>query len=225
MDEKEVFKSTKNINNKKIKVSNIFLYSSIILTFLYLVFIITSLVLDIKSNITIYDTNYIFDFIMVLVATILFIILLFTEKKLDYPEWLKCFLISIIIISCLVYSYFNLYTYTISSIIIFIILSLSLYIVAISIFFNNFKDNDDKLKTKPFILSLFSSMFTITIGTVIELIICLVKLIEKKLYIISNNQIIELASIVISSIVFSVVFIILFNKNKKIINNLLIIRK
>lgn len=214
----------------KTKISDIFLYAGIILTFAYLIFTVVDLFRSISSKeLSIFTTNFLLAFIMIIIATVLYLFLLYFEKsKFEFPEWFKCTIITFIFIFSIIYTMFNLYSYLAFSIIFYVVISFMLSLIGISIFYNYLKDTKNILKISPFMVFLFSVCFTITIGVLIQLIVILTKDLNQlkttsaPIYL---DFYINLGAMLISSLITSFVMFISLKKSKKLINSCIIYSK
>ena len=214
-------------NKKKIKISDIFLYVAIFLTFAFLIFVTIDLFTSLNSRIVgSFTPNFLLTYLMMSISTIIYILLLIFERKnLNFPEWFKCFLIFSVFVFCSIYPYLNLFTIIYTDILYNVVFSIIINIISISIFYNLLKDNNNNLKSKPFTLSLFCFSFTVMFAVIIELIEVLFNIIIRSENIVSINLIIDLLVIICSSIILNIIFFISLKTDKKLINSFLIIKE
>lgn len=224
----------KNIKSSEIKsktkVSDIFLYIGIILTFAYLVFTVVDLFKSISSKeLSVFTNNFLLAFIMIIITTLLYLFLLYFEKsKYELPEWFRCVIITFIYIFTIIYTMFNLYNYFAFSIVFYAVIGFILSIIAISIFYNYLKDSKNILKISPFMVFLFGLCFAVTIGVLIQLVVILTKDLNQlktasaPVYL---DFYINLGMITLSSIISNFVMYMSLKKSKKLINASIIYSK
>lgn len=208
----------------KIKVSDIFLYSAILLTFGFLIFTIVDLFRSVSvKELTVYTKNFLLTFSMIVIATVIYLLLMYFERgRLKYPEWFKCFVIVSVLVFFLVYPFFGLYTIIYFDIIFNTVLGFLLSIVGVSIFYNYLRSDKNNLRARPVMVVFFSFMFATTIAVIIELIEALVNIIQKSSSIIASGDLIDICVILGSSLIINILFYISLRKEKVIINGCLI---
>lgn len=227
--EKNIKKSIKDVKNEdrqkmKVKVSDVFLYSAILITFGFLIFTIVDLFRSVSTKeFTIYTKNFLLTFSMIVVATVVYLLLLYFERgKLKYPEWFKSFIVVSVLIFFIVYPFFNLFTIIYFDILFNIVIGIVSSIIGVSIFYNYLKNDKNNLKAKPVMVVFFSFMFAITTAVFIELIEVFINILKKSETLIISGDIIDICVIIATSLILNIMFYISLRKQKILINGCLI---
>ena len=212
---------------KKIKLSNILLYTALALSGVWIVLLTLGAfkVFDL-SALAGKNFNYIAAYVIVIVGLLLYIGFMFIEKikGLIIPEWFKnLFYISFFIFTN-VYYFFGLYG-TIAGLIIFdVCLACLLNIAAVSIFYNTQKDEKNSVKTTNKFLSLTTFSYAVSGGTIYLIIAGIIKIISKSSALLSSLAILvtEMSVILFVSIIFALMFILSMKRERRLINSCLI---
>ncbi len=212
-------------NFKKDLACNITLIVALTFTVIHLLLITLDLFGVISLNL--YEGfNYIVAYILVVVCLALFIFGFFITKfkNLEVPAWFRIVFYVAFFLFTNTYYIVGAYQIIISIIIFFIYLSFLSTITNISVFYNTQKDEKNRLKTsKNYIIT---SVFFYSVGTnaILELIISAVKAFAFPKYAFStlNVFIVEMSTMILTTIVLCFIFYLSLSKNKKLINGCLI---
>lgn len=168
--------------------------------------------------------SYIVAFVLLGVCLLLFIALMLTEKlgKFSLPSWLKCVLYVGFFVFSNIYYFFGLFDYTITLIFFYVYLGFVLSVLSLSIFYNLQKTEAGIIKTNSSFVSFFTFCSTLAIGTIIELVVCSIKILAGTTALPATAFIVSICSMMIVSLIMAVAYYISLEKSKKFINLCLI---
>lgn len=168
--------------------------------------------------------SYIVAFVLLGVCLLLFIALMLTEKlgKFSLPGWLKCVLYVGFFVFSNIYYFFGLFDYTITLIFFYAYLGFVLSVLSLSIFYNLQKTEAGIIKTNSSFVSFFTFCSTLAIGTIIELVVCSIKILAGTTALPATAFIVSICSMMIVSLIMAVAYYISLEKSKKFINLCLI---
>lgn len=170
--------------------------------------------------------NYIWAFIILLVALGLYILFMFAEKWRSWvvPNWFKCLFYVAFFVFTNVYYFFGLYQ-TIAGVVIFdICLAALLNIVAVSLFYNTQKDNKNAVKTTDKFLCFSTFCYAVTGATIYQVISLIVKVIAKSQGVLATLAIVvtELSIFIAVSLLFALFFALSMKGKRKFVNACLV---
>ena len=210
-----------------IKFSSILLWSILALSVIHFTILMLSLfgvfsieILE-RSNF-----NYIIAFVLVAICLILYILLMFVEKrkKMIIPEWFKnVFYIGFYVFTN-IYYFFGLFGTIAGLVVFYIYFAFILNIIALSVFFNTQKSDTNVLKTTTTYTSLTTLCYAVTGGALVEIIISAFKVAFAKNSTFTSLSmfIIDMCIIVLISVIMALVYAGSLSRNKVIINKCLI---
>ena len=170
--------------------------------------------------------NYIVSFVLVILCLVMYIILMVVEKKksLVIPEWFKIVFYVGFFVFTNVYYYFGLYATLAGLIVFYIYLSIVLNILALSVFFNTQKSENNVLKTTNTFTALSTCAYAISAGAMLETIISAFKIIFAKNSTFSTLSmfIIDMCIIILVSVIMAIIYYGSLSKQKIVINKCLI---
>lgn len=170
--------------------------------------------------------NYIVGFVLVALCLALYITLMVIEKKknLIIPEWFKIVFYIGFYVFTNVYYYFGLYVTLAGLIVFYVYLAFVLNILALSVFFNTQKSENNVLKTTTTFTALTTFTYAVSAGAMIETIISAFKIMFAKNSTFSSLSmfIIDICIIILVSIIMAIVYGTSLSKKKVVINKCLI---
>ena len=140
------------------------------------------------------------------------------------PEWFKDIFYIGFYIFTNVYYYFGLYGTLVGLVVFYVYFAFILNILALSVFFNTQKSDNNVLSTTNTFTSLTTFSYAVTAGALIEVVITAFKLVLFKNSIFSTISmvIIDMCIIVLVSIIMAIIYGSSLSKKKKVINGCLI---
>lgn len=212
-------------NFKKDLACNITLIIALTFTIIHLLLITLDLFGAISLNL--YEGfNYIVAYVLVVVCLALYIFGFFITrfKGLEIPAWFRIVFYVAFFLFTNTYYIVGGYQNIISIILFFVYISFLSSITNVSVFYNTQKDEKNKLKTsRNYILT---SVFFYSLGTnaIIELLITAVKSFAFPNYEFTtvNMFIVEMSTMILTTIIICTVFYFSLSKTKKLINSCLI---
>ncbi|MBR2909144.1 MAG: hypothetical protein IKC11_02225 [Clostridia bacterium] len=215
------------MEKKSIKLSSILLWAVLGLSLVHFTFLLLGLFGIITPACLERPTfNYVISFVLVAICLILYIILMVVEKKkkMVMPEWFKDIFYIGFYIFTNVYYYFGLYGTLVGLVVFYVYFAFILNILALSVFFNTQKSDNNVLSTTNTFTSLTTFSYAVTAGALIEVVITAFKLVLFKNSIFSTISmvIIDMCIIVLVSIIMAIIYGSSLSKKKKVINGCLI---
>lgn len=210
---------------KKCSVSNIVTYIIFGVMIAFAIVLIEELIRNfIAKTENIFTKNYIKNLIYLIVTSGIYFVLMLYEsrKQLFCKEWLKVALVLYIFITLNVCNFFDLYTYRVVRYIVFAINGVFFAIFGVSIYYNYLKNENNKVKAKAMVVSIFSLALTIAFAFVTELIWYLVDLTTINEPLTFKYVIFDILFSLVGSIIINTFFYLSLNKSKKFVNSCLI---
>ena len=169
--------------------------------------------------------NYMVGFVLVALNLILDITFMVIEakKKLDIPEWFRVVFFIGFFVFTNVYYYFGLYSIIYTEILFYIYLSVVLSILAISVFYNIQKNENNQIKTSNAYASVTTFTYSTSIFLIIETIVTAIKIISGQgIQTGLLSFLIHSCVCIFSSLIIAVAFHVSLSRQKKFINACLI---
>lgn len=212
---------------KQIKFSNILLWCVLAFSLVHFTFLMFGLFNVLRPNCLEREQfNYIFSFVLVAICLLIYILFLFiaNKKKFVFPEWFLCLIYIGFFMFTNTYYYLGWYESVIGIAFAYAFLAIVFVVISLSIFYNTQKDKNGYLKTTPNYACLTILTYSITFGTIAELIISAFKLIfiPNTVFASLSLFVLDISIIILISAIFTIFFYISLNKEKKFINGCLI---
>ncbi len=212
---------------KHVKISNIILWSALGFSLIHFTFLMLGLFnVLVPASLERATFNYITAFILIAVCLVIYILFLFVTNKnnLVFPEWFLIMLYIGFFMFTNTYYYLGWHESIVGISFIYAFVSIIFVIISLSIFYNTQKDKNGYLKTTASYASSTILAYSIAFGTITELIVSAFKLIflSSTIYASLSLFVLDISIIVFISSMFTILFYLSLNKNKKIINACLI---
>lgn len=210
---------------KKCSVSNVVTYIIYGVLIAFAVVLIEELIRNfIVKTENIFTKNYLKNMIYLILTSGIYFFLMFFEyrKQLFCKEWLKTALIIYIFIVLNVGNFLGIYTYRVARYIVFAINGMFFAIFGVSIYYNYLKNENNKVKAKANMVTIFSLALTIAFAFATELVWYLIDLVSSSEVVSFKIVIFDIVFSLIGSIILNILFYLSLNKSKKFINSCLI---
>lgn len=212
---------------EKIKLTSILLWTVLGLSLVHLTFLLLGLFGVVTPDVLNRDSfSYILAFVLVGICLALYIIFMFIEKaqKMIIPEWFKAVFYVGFYIFTNVYYYFGLFGTLAGLIAFYVYLAFVLNIIAVSVFYNTQKTENNILKSTTTFTTITTFTYAVAGGTLLEIIISSFKLMFAKnsIYSTLSMVVVDMCVMILVSLVMAIIFAVSLNKQKKIINGCLI---
>lgn len=215
------------IENKKNKFVSILIYSLLALSLVHCTFLLLGLFDVLTPDCLLRESfNYIVAFVLCIVLIGLYVLFAFVENKknLSVPTWFKVVLFVGLYVFTNVYYYLGLYTHLAGIIVAYVFLAVVLNIFALAIFFNSQKTESGSLRASNTYTCFSVFATTLCLATIFEIFVSTLKiiLIKTSTFASLSMMVLDLCVVVLTSLVFAVMFSISLAKSKKFINACLI---
>ena len=211
--------------NSKVKISTIVAIIVLSLMAICAIFLVEEVIRSfILQNESIFMKNYVKNLIYLTISAIIYLILFTLEEKnkLFCKEWLKISIILYVFITLNVCNFFNWYTYRVVKYLVFAINGAFFAIFGVSIDYNYLKNENNKVKARAIMVSIFSIALAIVFALVTEFIFYLVDLISKSEPTLFINALYDILFSLAGAFIINIFFYLSLTKSKKFINYCLI---
>lgn len=211
----------------KIAFSEILLWIVLALSIVHLVFLMLGLfgVLT-PSYLERPYFSYIVAFVLVALCLMMYICLMIIEKRgrMIMPEWFKVVFYVGFYIFTNVYYYFGLFGSVAGLIIFYMFLAFVINIIALAVFFNTQKSENNVLKGGVTFTTVTVFCYSVAAGALLETVISAFKMVlfSQTMFATLSMFIIDMCVIVLVSIVMAIAFGLSLSKTKALINKCLI---
>ncbi len=207
--------------------TNFLLWTVFALSFVHLLFLLLGLFNVLTPEwLTRSSFNYVVAFVLVGLCMVFYICLMIIEKrgKLIIPTWFKAVLYIGFYVFTNIYYYFGLYGQLAGLIVFYLYLGLVLNIIALALFFNTQKTENNVLKATTTFTVVTTFCYAVAGGALIETIVSALKLLiaNDSIFASLSMFIIDMCLMVLVSILFAIAFSLSLSKSKTLINNCLI---
>jgi len=170
--------------------------------------------------------NYIVAFVLLALVIIFYALFVWleTKKNLVVPTWFKIVLYVGLYIFTNIYFYFGLYEHIGLTIIAYIFFAFIFNIFALGLYFNSEKNDNGYIKTSDKFPCFKTFAIAMTFGVIFELVISTLKLLllEGTKFATLSHTIISLSTLMLTSLLMAIMFMISLSKSKRFINGCLI---
>lgn len=208
------------------KVRNSFLIGALVLSVAHFVILMLSLFNVINTSAVINPNfNYFVAFALIVIGLILYVISLFVEEKskLSVPTWLSCTFYLAFFVFTNVYYFFGLYNQLLTNLIFYLVLSVLISILSLSIYYNALKELDGTLNNKNRFIGVVLFAISISISVLVVFVVNIIKFIVNHNINITVHFLASFGILILSALVFAVLFSESIKKTKKFANACLIV--